>query len=510
MYKILVALFLAFLCVSCTVSDEMQMSDESMVITEEESESEYLFDSLFDAKKAMYAAEELPCAISMYEEESLAAFKEIKTELNNFLTGGELTQEVAEEFYLRLTEAKENLRVKQGDIPRIYIQTGSGNGKVGGNYSPCSIVVVSAADEKYETIISDECEISLRGNSTASSPKQPYNIRFPEKVSLLGMDKGKKWCLLANMFDKTLMRNYLAYYLGARMGLPYTSTCRYADVYVDGKYVGNYTVLEPITDGKGRVDIDVTNYEYIFEIDMNRSGLVYYVDPVIGQRLGVSKPDTVTEDDKMMIKAFFNEMEDAIASHDMSRYSLYIDVDSFVNFYIHSEVTKSIDVYDFSTRYFLKDGKLYAGPIWDYDLSMGNVSNTCHEEKYFIYCNNPGYGTGSEDSADGIWMDNYWFHELLQDPEFKALLIRRFEEVYPLLENLYKDNELGQNVIDWLLDNYGSSFLANYAEDGAGWDINRQYSVLAKNENLDYLEEVEWLRDWLERRIEYVAFYLMG
>lgn len=518
-WKFLTAISLALLMVSCSGAaipvDNAETADAAETVEttsgdEAETTHEYIFDSLFDAKKAMFEAEELPLAINMYEEEDIEEFRALKQELNDVIASGRLTQEIAEEYYLKFTEAKEkDLRVKQGDIPRVYINT-YGQGITWG-YSSCDVVIVSGNTEKYKVTIEDGAMISVRGNSTASAPKTPFNLRFPEKISLLGMDKGRKWSFLANMFDKTLMRNYLSYYLAAKMELPYTSMCRYCDVYVDGRYMGNYTALEPVTDGKGRVEIDVTNYEYIFEIDMNRSGLAYYIKPMYGQRIGVSKPDIVTEDDKMVINSFFDLMEDAIASHDMSKYSQYIDVDSFVNFYIHSEITKSIDVYDFSTRYFLKDGKLYAGPVWDYDLSMGNVSNTCNEEKYFIYCNNRGYGTGTEDSADGIWMDNYWFHELLQDPEFKALVIERFEEVYPIIENLYTDNELGQNVIDWLLDKYGASFVRNYADDGAGWSFHTRFSGIEKNEILDdYFAEVEWLRDWLKRRTEYVAFYLMS
>lgn len=509
MYKILITALLAFLFVSCGVSDG-NVPEETAAeteIAETEAGPDYLFENLFEAKRALFDAEELSCPVSLYEEEGMEEFLELKKEMNAAIVSDGFDQAMAEDYYVRLTEAKEKLRVRQGDIPRVYITTNSGNGWVGWGYESCDIVIVSAADEKYK-ITSSEAEISLRGNSTSGAPKQPFNVRFEDKVSVLGMDKGRRWAFLANMYDKSLMRNYIAYYLGDKMGLPYSSKCRYADVYIDGDYKGNYTIVEPVTDGSGRVDIDTTKFEYIFEIDMNRNGCVYYINrPKVGQRFGVIRPETIAEDDKTVIKSFFDEMETALLTHDMDEYSKYIDVESFVNFYIHSEITKSIDVYDFSTKYFLKDGILYAGPIWDYDLSMGNVSHTCAEEKYYIYCNNPGYGTGSGDTADGVWMDNYWFHELLQDPEFKALVLERFAEVYPLLENLYEDNELGQNLIDWLLDNYGSSFLRNYEE--AGWDISVQYSGLAKNEQLPYLEEVEWLRGWLKRRVENVAFYLM-
>ena len=512
MMKLLIAVCLAFLMVSCgTTSDaepeETQTVEETVPAPEPDAEPEYLFDSLFDAKRALFDAEELDCAISLYEEEGMDAFLALKQEMNAALVSPDFDQAMAENYYVRLTKLKEKLRVKQGDTPRVYITTKAGHGWVGWNYEGCSVVIVSAEDEKYKVLTSD-AEVSLRGNSTAGAAKQPFNLRFPEKESVLGMDKGRRWAFLANLYDKSLMRNYLSYYLGDKMGLPYTSKCRYADVYIDGEYKGNYTIVEPVTDGSGRVDIDTADFEYIFEVDMNRSGCAFYIDrPKVGQRFGVIRPETVTDEDKTFIRDFFDKMETALLTHDMAEYSQYIDVESFVNFYIHSEITKSIDVYDFSTKYFLKDGILYAGPIWDYDLSMGNVSNTCAEEKYYIYCNNRRYGTGSGDSAEGEWMNNYWFHELLQDPEFKALVQKRFEEVYPIIENLYADNELGQNVIDWLLETYGGSFERNY--DEAGWDITVQYSGLAKNEQLPFLEEVEWLRDWLRRRVDVVQEFLM-
>lgn len=511
MIKLFIAMMLAVLMVSCgsetaAEPEETQIAEEMPAETEP-AEPEYLFESFFEAKKALFEMEELNGNLELYDEEGLDRFIAIKKQMNAVIGTDAFDQAMAEDYYVRLKNAKANLKYMQGDIPRVYITTGAGHGWVDWEYRDCDIVIVSAQDEKYK-VTEGNAEISLRGNSTAGAPKQPFNIRFADKVSVLGMDKGRRWAFLANLYDKSLMRNYIAHHLGERMGLPYTSKCRYADVYIDGSYKGVYTIQEPVTDGSGRVDIDTSNFEYIFEIDMNRSGCVFYINkPKVGQRFGVVRPETVTEEDKMVIKGFFDEMENALLTHDMAEYSKYIDVDSFVNFYIHSEITKSIDVYDFSTKYFLKDGLLYAGPIWDYDLAMGNVSHTCAEEKYYIYCNNPGYGTGSGDTADGIWMDNYWFHELLQDPEFKTLVIQRFEEVYPVLENLYQDNEIGQNVIDWLMDNYGAAFRRNF--DEAGWREDVQYSGLAKNEQLPFAEEVEWLRDWLRRRVEFIGLSLL-
>ncbi|MBE6725927.1 MAG: hypothetical protein E7576_12205 [Ruminococcaceae bacterium] len=463
-----------------------------------------LFEDYHSARRALIRLEDLDLPLKYYTAESFEQFRAVRDEVMGQLNTLGEDQRRAEELYKQLKTARDALEFVRGDTPRVYIITSGG---VGWGYSPCSVVVVSAEGEKYKVVSDDSAEISLRGNSTSGASKSPYNIRFSERVSLLGMDRGRKWTLLANLYDKTLMRNYIAYHLAAQMNLPYTSDCRFVEVYLNGEYRGSYNLIEPITDGRGRVEIDPENYDFLFEVDMNRNDGSYYFKPKHGQRMKVTRPEKVDSESRAVLKDFFDLLDAALMTHDMAEYSQYIDVDSFVNFYIHSELTKSIDVYDFSTRYFLKDGLLYAGPIWDYDLSMGNVSESCNEDKYFTYCNVRRFGTGSGDSAEGVWMDNYWFHELLKDPAFCRLVRERFEELFPVIENLYADNGEGRCLIDWILSRYGKSFRRNYEQ--AGWQELGRYSGLAKDETLPFNEEVEWLRSWFERRVAWVAFYLL-
>ena len=466
---------------------------------------EPLFPDLFEAKRAVLRLEDLDLPMKLYTEESYARFQTTRDKVTEDLRKEDLTLEEAEKLYKRLSAARDLLKVVRGDTPRVYIY--KEDDVHHSYYTPCTCVVVSAADEKYKAVSDTNCEISYRGNSTSGGDKPPYNIRFSEQVSLLGMDRGRKWCLLANLYDKTLMRNYIAYRLAAQMGLPYTSGCRFVELYYNGEYRGSYTLLEPVTDGRGRVEIDTERLDFIFEVDMNRNDGSYYVKPKLGQRMKVDKPDKVDSEGRAVLKDFFALMEEALKTHEMEQYGKYIDVDSFVNFYIHSEITKSIDVYDFSTRYFMKDGILYAGPVWDYDLSMGNVSASCNEDKYFTYCNVRGFGTKSGDSAEGEWMDNYWFHELMEDPAFRERVIARYEEVFPLIENLYQDNSEGPCLIDWITERYGASFRRNY--DEAGWKEMRRYSGLAKDETLPFEEEVAWLKDWFRRRAEWVSLMIL-
>ncbi len=505
---ILLLLILAVSCTPAARTDDIAGPPDSgtgseTAEPEETKTPEPLFADYNEARRAVFRLEDLDLPLKYYTEESFERFRAVRDEVTDKMKG-DLTQSETEALYRRLKAAKDALEYVRGDTPRVYIFR---DGEIGWGYASCSIAVVSAESEKYRAVTDVKAEISLRGNSTSGAQKAPYNIRFSERVSLLGMDRGRKWCLLANMYDKTLMRNYIAYYLAEKMGLPYTSQCRFAEVYVNGEYRGNYTLIEPVTDGRGRVEIDTENLDFIFEVDMNRNDGSHYLKPKHGQRMKVNKPEQVDAESKAILKNFFDEMDAALMTHDMEQYSRYIDVDSFVNFYIHSEITKSIDVYDFSTRYFMKGGILYAGPVWDYDLSMGNVSATCNEDKYFTYCNVRRFGTGSGDSAEGVWMDNYWFHELLKDPAFCRRVEERYEELFPLLENLYADNEEGKCLIDWLAARYGFSFRRNY--ELTGWNELRRYSGLAKDETLPFDEEVRWLKDWLQRRVANVAFYIM-
>lgn len=110
------------------------------------------------------------------------------------------------------------------------------------NYSRYTGVSASASTEikkggTYKDITDGECNIKVRGNTTAGATKKPWNIKLSGKKSVLGMDKGKKWCLLANSFDKSLMRNSLVYDLGLQNGVTYSSQSRFVDVYINGTYL---------------------------------------------------------------------------------------------------------------------------------------------------------------------------------------------------------------------------------------------------------------------------------
>lgn len=375
-----------------------------------------------------------------------------------------------------------------------------------GDYQQASVRVDFGEDSIPEQTV----RIKHRGNSTQKyADKKSYNIKYGEKVSFLGMEKGKKWCLLADPFDKTLLRPILASDYALSIGIKVTSQARLCRVWLNGKYQGIYTAMEPVDDGKRGVDIDLENGDFLFERNSNEKrteeGITYFTTPY-GMRFELNAPEVPSDAQLKQIKEKVKELETVIKTKDFAQYSKVVDVESFVNFYIFQELVKDIDFGRFSTRYYVKDGVLYAGPPWDLDLSMGNLSKEYWEEVYQKYHNLSGYGNGSGDSTQGFWCNEKDFYRwLCQDEAFMKLVVKRWAEMKPMTDNLAMPNELGMSRIDWYMENAREALESNYTKEGAGWPIHYKLISLEYDEPAkDYIGNVEILRNWLIARIAWL------
>lgn len=350
-------------------------------------------------------------------------------------------------------------------------------------------------------------QIRLRGQSSKLTKKKSFNIKFLEKVEFMGMDPGKKWSLLANPFDKSLLRIVLGFDAADAFGLPYVSQTRLCKLWLDGVYQGIYVAVEPVDEGKNRVDIDITAGDYLLERNLFRAeeGVPYAVT-IACQRFEINEPEAATQAQIDQCTLFLNQVEQSLQTYDHTEYEKYVDIESFVNFYIFEELIKELDFGEYSTRYFIKDGMLYAGPPWDLDLSMGNVSTSMNEDKYRTYNNRSGFGDNSGDSANGLWANNKdFFQWLCQDPYFMERVAERWQQVRPIAENLYQDNGLGENRIDRYLGAHLQALESNYSPDGAGWNVAvPELTFGERNPAKDYLGNVESLRAWLQRRVAYL------
>jgi len=409
------------------------------------------------------------------------------------------------------------------DVPQVYVQTDDTSINALGivksmDNLPASITVVDPSGT-YSDIYEDlaKTTIKVRGNSTAMADKKAFNIKFKDKVDLFGMGKAKKWSLLANAFDKSLIRTKVAMELGILLGVPYTSQSKYIDLYLNGRYMGSYLAIESVETGDTRVNIDSENDEeyngdVLLELENSmrfEDGGINFQTTTYGQWFIFNSPETVEDstqefvDQKLIdTQALLNQFEVDLSQNDFLGYSEYIDLESFVNFYLLFELFKHQDIAFSSTRFFIDDGVLYAGPPWDFDLSSGNVS--------IGY-----YGEAQQSNTGYKATDMIWFAKLMANQNFKNLVIERFQEMLPTIKSLYDNTEDADNLIDDLMAEMGASAQRNYTaynEGGAGWSINVKdsgdgYSYANSINPADYDEYSDWVeyfRTWLTGRVAFL------
>lgn len=390
--------------------------------------------------------------------------------------------------------------VNYNGVAQLYITT---HGEVNREeYIDCTLDLVDKSG-KFAELTANDAVIKVRGNSTSNGEKKPYNIKFSSPENPLGLGNGKKFCLLANLFDKSLMRNKLSYDFASETGgCDYTPRSEYIDVYLNDRFLGNYLMTQDIGDGKDKVDIDVRKNEFLLEYEPYEgySNPMNVRTPIYGLLLGFNEPEDPTNSQLSWIYDFLSKAEQALQSRDIAKIKRYFDLDSFVDFYIVSELFKNIDFATSSTRFYIKGGKLYAGPIWDLDLSAGNVSEEYDYGPYNEYWNKDT----TFDSTEGFYCRKLWYSELFECEEFEELFEKRYAELSERIINLTTDNKLGKNRIDLLVEKYGKSFKANYSR--AGWKISRVYGAFeTRYPEKTFDGNIESLRNWLIKRHEWIS-----
>ena len=217
-----------------------------------------------------------------------------------------------------------------------------------------------------------------RGNASREFPKKPYRIKFDEKQRVLDAPaKAKKWTLINNYGDKTLMRNLLAFELSRRLGMAYTPFGTAVDVLLNGEYKGCYQLCDQVTINKNRVNITEMTPEdnqgsaltggYLIEVDAYASQEKSWFNSNKGNPVTIKSPDEdeITANQKQYIRNFFNQME--------NNWATYLDLNSFLRHFLVGELSGNTDTYWSVYMYKQRDENLmYVGPVWDFDLAFNN------------------------------------------------------------------------------------------------------------------------------------------
>jgi len=356
-------------------------------------------------------------------------------------------------------------------------------------------VTVKIIDVYGDVVLEDEqCQWRVHGNSTARVAKKPYKFKLSSEQDLFGMGAARKWILLANAFDKTLIRNKLVFDLAATMEIPYTSKSTFVEVYVDDSYRGSYLLIEPAEVDKERVDLRVSQNEFLLELEQayRTTDVPIIKTPHLKIPLGVSNIDYLPEDQRLYLMDLFDKAETALLSHDRQQIQQYFDLDTFLDMYIINEYSKNSDTHIASTRFYVEDGIIHAGPPWDYDLSCGNDN----EDSDYRHRWN---GTRPSRTS-GMYACSLWWSELYKCDWFKTEFAQRYLELQPVIVNLYEENELGESRIQYLTSSISDSIAHNFTK----WSVSIRIYRLERIADRTYKENLQFLQNWLKKRNEWI------
>ncbi len=241
---------------------------------------------------------------------------------------------------------------------------------------------VSIISDNGTKLLKDSAFVRLRGNASMWFPKKPYRIKFDKKYSVLGApSKAKKWTLINNYGDKTLMRNQLAFELSRRLGMPYTPFCAYVDVLLNGEYKGCYQLCDQIEVREGRVNIQEMKPEdisgealtggYLIEADAyaDQEKSMFWSDKGTGVTIKSPDEDEIKTEQYNYIRTAYSNME--------NNWRATLDTKTFLTHFLVGEMSGNTDTY--WSVYFYKrrsNDTIFTGPVWDFDLAFDNDGRT--------------------------------------------------------------------------------------------------------------------------------------
>ncbi len=407
------------------------------------------------------------------------------------------------------------------DAPIININTAANAPIVDKEtYLTCSVSITNTTEEFC--LSQSSAKVRGRGHNTWTSVKKPYKLKFDNPVHIFGSEyAAREWTLIPNYLDKTLSRNAMALELSSSLDdTPFASIHQFVEVYVNQDYMGLFLLCDQIETGEGRVEVDET-YDpitgdggYLIELDgyaeedggVNGKDYFEMANPFSSflYSYSIKTPDTDSPDYNASVQRAYiqNYMQGALKAlydKDWTTVENLIDVDSFVDAYVVMLLFVPIDCCS-DNFYLYKNagGKLYAGPVWDFDLGSGNV-------------NYAEYGEFSDENycyPDGslyVPKANPWFMEFDKNPEFKALVaekLRRYEEnIERAIRLAHPENVVGEDKSYYA--RYPKAIARNHEKWGT-FKVNSNYEPRALSGIKTIRGQFEYLYDWLTRRYEYI------
>lgn len=332
--------------------------------------------------------------------------------------------------------ATANAQERVTDLPAVYITTPQGSELNTETYVVSTMQIVEA-----DGTVTDYADTKVRGRGTAkfALDKKPYKLKLATKSRLISADgaKAKKWNLMAQHGDKSLLRNAVASYIALEAGQPFAPAVKFVDLVLNGDYQGTYQLTDQIDIRTHRVNI--TEQPELVDASTNiTGGYLLEIDEAADDTEGVSvfttsRGVTVTvkspDEDYIVpaqleyIKNHVQMFEDALFAANWTDpaegYRKYLDLESLVQWYITAEYAAEPN--SFRSVYFYKDidsDLLTFGPVWDFDFAFDNSSRWGYRPEALV----------AQEGRGADWCFT-WINRLRQDPEFHKAVNAKWQQL---------------------------------------------------------------------------------
>ncbi|MFK8045962.1 MAG: CotH kinase family protein [Crocinitomicaceae bacterium] len=324
-----------------------------------------------------------------------------------------------------------------------------------------------------------EINIKGRGNTSWSFPKQSYQIKLSRPSPLLNLPASKKFILIANYSDKSMLRNELAFSLSRMSKLDWTPTSQFFELTINQQYLGVYQLVQKIEISDNSLNTDV-----LVEIDHKER---LHNDDVFFETKNhlYCFKDFANDSNHHSFgaKNYITKAETSILTGE--NYKQYYDATALADWYIINEIAKNNDALFNSSVYFhfKYEQQIQMGPVWDYDISFGNINYN------------------GNDSTDGFFIKNAtFFKQLFKNDNFIVLVKKRFQYFYSQKKSILQE-----------IDNNAKMIKDAAKRNFAKWPILGKYVWPNNYVGNSYQEEVDYLKFWLNARMDWLneAYSLM-
>ena len=368
--------------------------------------------------------------------------------------------------------------------------------------------------------------VRLRGNTTQTYPKKPLAIKFLDKQSVLGMPKHKRWVLLANQLDRSMIRNAVALDIAhvfeyawrqnstIQPGIPWCPSGQNVELVIsdkDGNYhhVGNYFLAEQIKIDENRLNIkepldiekesgasDFTQYGYLIEaVNEDKRDETSYFKSSNG--IYFQFKDELNSTLLNAVKEKIQQVEDNIDNGDYTAAYENLDIHSMIDQMLIWELTLNREYGDPSSVYMYMDGdgKLSAGPVWDFDRG------TFQNQELAASGSNANTKRIKNDSDWMYWRKSsdepyIWYPQLVTNDTFQQTVKERWAVIYPYLKDMIENR----------IRTYGESLKTSWECNSAMWPANRAAIRSFKSDFTDWSGDEE-ISDWNELISNFVTVY---